>query len=75
MSRRLTPVDRTELIKRLRRLGWEGPRSGGVHSFMVKGRHKIRIPNPHQGDIGLDILTTILRQAGISRDEWHRTAN
>jgi hypothetical protein len=30
------------------------------------------VPNPHQGDIGKDLLARILRQGGISRDEWEK---
>jgi hypothetical protein len=37
---------------------------------MKKGRHKQRIPNEHQGDIGVSLLGEILRQAGISHDDW-----
>ena len=37
---------------------------------MTKGTLKLRIPNPHQGDIGRDLLARILREAGISRDDW-----
>jgi len=28
------------------------------------------VPNPHKGDIGRDLLTRILKQAGISREEF-----
>jgi len=28
------------------------------------------IPNPHHGDIGVGLLRRLLRQAGISREEW-----
>ncbi len=37
---------------------------------MVKGTLRLRIPNPHRGEIGGDLLARILREAGISRDEW-----
>jgi predicted RNase H-like HicB family nuclease len=30
------------------------------------------VPNPHRGDIGRNLLSRILRQAGISRDEWEQ---
>ncbi|MEK7324066.1 MAG: hypothetical protein AAB217_02270 [Chloroflexota bacterium] len=33
----LKPVKRKELIRRLRRLGFVGPHSGGKHEYMVKG--------------------------------------
>ena len=56
MSRRLTPVSRTEFVRRLRRLGYEGPYSGGKHAFMVRGNLTLRIPNPHGSDIGVGLL-------------------
>jgi predicted RNA binding protein YcfA (HicA-like mRNA interferase family) len=59
-----------KLVQRFRELGFDGPYSGGRHLFMVKGELKIRIPNPHRGDISKYLLTEILRQAGISKNEW-----
>ena len=66
----LGPVRRDELIKYLRALGFVGPYSGRKHQFMIKGRHKIRIPNPHISDIDVSLLKEILRQARITSDEW-----
>jgi len=37
---------------------------------MVKGGLKVRIPNPHQQDIGVPLLRELLRQAGISSGDW-----
>ena len=42
---------------------------------MYTGKRKVRIPNPHKGDIGVDLLATVLRQAGISRDQWLDSAD
>jgi hypothetical protein len=39
---------------------------------MVKGNLRLALPNPHQGEIGVELLVRILRQAGVSRDEWER---
>ncbi|MGC8493927.1 MAG: type II toxin-antitoxin system HicA family toxin [Syntrophobacteraceae bacterium] len=66
------PGTRRELIRHLGQLGFEGPYSGGKHQFMVRGSITIRIPNPHQTDIGRELLSKILHQAGISRDAWER---
>ena len=44
--------------------------TGGRHAFMVKGALKVRVPNPHGDDIGVALLREILRQAGLSDDEW-----
>ena len=64
------PTTRIELIRCLRKVGFQGPTSGGKHQFMVKGNLRLRIPNPHRGDIGSNLLRAILRQAGISISEW-----
>jgi predicted RNA binding protein YcfA (HicA-like mRNA interferase family) len=62
-----------KLVQKLRRLGFDGPYSGGRHLFMVKGRLKLRIPNPHRGDVSKDLLAEILRQAGISAEDWEKS--
>ena len=67
------PIKRRELIQCFKRLGFEGPYSGGKHQFMVRGDVTIRIPNPHQGDIGKELLSRLLRQAGVSKDDWEKT--
>jgi len=65
-------VSRKELIRKFRVLGFTGPFSGGKHQFMSRGRQKIRIPNPHVGDIGASLLKEILRQASISSEDWDK---
>ena len=66
------PIRRRELIAALRTLGFSGPYSGGKHDFMQKQDLILTIPNPHHGDISIGLLKIILRQAGISRDDWER---
>lgn len=66
------PIKRRELIYCLRQFGFEGPYSGGRHQFMVRTNMTIRIPNPHQGDIGRELLVRILSQAQISKEEWEK---
>jgi hypothetical protein len=39
---------------------------------MVRDKLRLTIPNPHQGEIGSAFLLRILRQAGISREEWEQ---
>jgi predicted RNA binding protein YcfA (HicA-like mRNA interferase family) len=41
---------------------------------MSKGTLKIALPNPHGSqDISDGLLSNILRQAGVSREEWEGT--
>ena len=64
------PIRRQDLIRYLKVLGFEGPYSGTKHQLMLKGKVRIRLPNPHQSDIGREFLARILRQAGVSKEEW-----
>jgi predicted RNA binding protein YcfA (HicA-like mRNA interferase family) len=69
---RFGPIKRKDLIACLKQLGFEGPFSGGKHQLMVKDDITLRLPNPHESDIGKEFLARILRQARIERDEWEK---
>jgi predicted RNA binding protein YcfA (HicA-like mRNA interferase family) len=71
---RLTPVSRQQLIQRLGTLGFEGPYPGGRHEFMLRGDRRLILPNLHRGEIGVDLLARLLRQSGITREEWQSAA-
>jgi hypothetical protein len=36
------------------------------------GNHSVTIPNPHGRDISEHFLRDLLKQAGISREEWEK---
>jgi len=65
-------IKRKDFIRALKQAGFEGPHAGGKHEFMVKGNLRLTLPNPHQGELGKDLLSRILKQAGISREEWEK---
>ena len=67
---KLSPVSHSEFIRRLRLFGFHGPYAGGKHLFMVKGDVKLTVPNPHREEIGVSLLMRLLKQAGISKEEW-----
>jgi len=64
------PIKRRDLIRCLRQLGFDGPEPGTRHQIMVKGSIKLWIPNPHEGDISPRLLSWVLKEAGISKEEW-----
>ncbi len=67
------PISRRRFIRILKRtFGWEGPFSGGKHEYLTKDGVDLTIPNPHRGDLGVQLLGELLHQAGISREEWDR---
>ncbi len=66
-------IKRRDLIDRFKELGWDGPMTGtGKHpQFMAKGTAVVKIPNRHNPDeISVKLLGLILKEAGISRNEW-----
>ena len=66
----LSPVSWADLVRRLRKLGFDGPYQGGKHPYMIRGDLVLTIPNPHRRDIGVALLSRILRRAGVSKEEW-----
>mgnify|MGYP001602152256 CR=1 FL=1 len=67
---RLSPVSWGNFVRKMRLLNWSGPYQQGKHPIMSKNGISVIIPNPHRNDIGIDLLSRILRQANIPRDEW-----
>jgi len=52
-------------------LDFEGPYPGGDHEYITRSGIYVRIPNPHHGeDISNRLLSRILRDGRISREEW-----
>jgi predicted RNA binding protein YcfA (HicA-like mRNA interferase family) len=66
------PIKRRDLIRYLQQLGFNGPRGGGKYGVMRRGTTTVVLPNPHKGDIERNLLARILKQAGISREEWEK---
>jgi predicted RNA binding protein YcfA (HicA-like mRNA interferase family) len=69
---KLPPEKPHDVICKLRLLGFEGPFGGGKHVFMRHPKASLKIPVPmHKGrDLPVGTLRAIIRQAGISVEEW-----
>lgn len=67
---KLKPVSWRELVRRLKKFGFEGPYQVGKHPYMIKGSLTLTIPNPHPKDISVDLLSRILKQAEIDKKNW-----
>ncbi|KUG14274.1 hypothetical protein ASZ90_016088 [hydrocarbon metagenome] len=37
---------------------------------MIRGALVLTVPNPHPREISTDLVHRIIRQAGITREEW-----
>ena len=69
---KLVPISQRKLIVKLKKFGFVGPYQEGKHPYMIKGEISITIPNPHKEDISKNLLSEILRQAGVSPSEWNK---
>ncbi len=67
---KIPPCTRNEMIRKLKRLGFDGPFSGGKHSYMKRGKFRLIIPNPHRGQIDSSLIKEILKQAQIRKEDW-----
>jgi len=70
----LHPEKPSEVIKKLRQAGSEGPFGGGKHVIMRHPETGRKISIPVHGGRGIPIgtLRAILRGAGISVEEWRK---
>lgn len=71
---RWTPVERSEFVRRVRKLGFEGPYSGTRHQFLVKDKHRLTVlSNP---EFSVPQLRLLLREVGamigrnVNQEEW-----
>lgn len=66
----LSPVSWGDFVRRLHKLGFDGPYQGGKHPYMIRGNLVLTIPNPHRREIGVSLLSRILKRAGVTKEEW-----
>ena len=70
------PCKRSDFIRRLRRLGFDGPYSGSKHQFVTLGHNRLTVPA--NSEYSVPQLKFMLREiAGIigreiSADEWNK---
>jgi hypothetical protein len=62
-------------MKRLRKLGFEGPYSGGSHQFMVYGNYRLSIPSNEEYSIPqmkmmIQEVESLLER-NLTDDEWY----
>jgi len=68
------PCKRREFIRRLRKLGFDGPFAGTRHHFMIYGENRLAIPS--NKEFSMPQLRMMLREVElilgrrITADEW-----
>jgi predicted RNA binding protein YcfA (HicA-like mRNA interferase family) len=73
MGAKLTPLGCREIERKLRALGFVKDHEDGNirHWFrMRQGKEQVVQVHWHPGERGIDIIQSVLRTGGISREEW-----
>lgn len=72
---RWTPCKRTNFIRRLRELGFDGPYSGTRHQFLLYGTNRLTVPS--NTEYSVPQLRMMIGQVNailgreITADEWN----
>ncbi|HHT9126798.1 MAG TPA: type II toxin-antitoxin system HicA family toxin [Candidatus Brocadiia bacterium] len=73
---RWIPCKRRDFVRRLRKLGFDGPFSGTRHQFMVYEQYRLSIPS--NTEYSMPQLRMMIREVEeiigrkITADEWNR---
>lgn len=65
---KLSPLKAEQVIRKLRKLGFEGPIAGGRHSRMVHS--ELPIPMHKGKDVSVGLIRAIMREIDVSPDKW-----
>ena len=72
---RWTPCKRNEFIRRLRKLGFNGPYSGTRHQFMIYQQHRLTVPSNQEYSVAQ--LRMMIREVeailgrSVTIEEWN----
>ena len=71
MSPRLKLCSGKQVVKRLQKVGWEIDRQKGSHIMMTKPDYPFTLSIPQHRDLGIGLLSKIIKQANITVDEFN----
>lgn len=70
---KLTPIEPKKLIKVLGRIGYFPVRQKGSHVILEnKETRKITVVPIHNQDIGIGLLSRILHQVGLTKEDYFK---
>ncbi len=70
-----SPCKRNDFIRKLRRLGFDGPYSGSKHQFLIFGNNRLTVPS--NNEYSVPQLRIMIHEAEgilertISAEEWN----
>ena len=71
MSHRLKLCSGAVVVKKFKRAGWLVDRQVGSHIMLVKQGYPYTLSVPQHKELGIGILKELLKQAGVSVEEFN----
>jgi len=71
MSPRLNLCSGKEAVKKFKKAGWQISRQKGSHVMLEKMGYTYTLSLPQHKELGIGILSKLLKQAGLSIDEFN----
>ncbi len=71
MSEKLKLCSGAEAVRKFQRAGWSVARQKGSHVMMTKSGYQYTLSIPQHDELGPGLLRKLLRQAGITVDEFN----
>ena len=71
MGEGLKPCSGAGAVRKFQRAGWSVARQRGSHVMMVKSGYQYTLSVPQHSELGPGLLRKLLRQAGITVDEFN----
>lgn len=72
MSERLKLCSGIEVVKKLQKAGWTVDRQKGSHVLLIKPNYQYTISIPQHKELGIGILSKIIKQAGLKPKEFNK---
>ena len=60
-----------EAVRKFQKAGWKVNRQKGSHVMLVKYNYPFTLSVPQHKELGVGILTKLIKQAGVTEDEFN----
>ena len=71
MSRKLRLCSGKEVVQKFQRAEWSVARQKGSHVMMTKPKYQWTLSIPQHNEIGLGLLRKLIRQAGLTIEDFN----
>ncbi len=72
MGKHLNLCSGAEAVRRFQKAGWTAVRQKGFHVMLTKPGYQWTLSVPQHGELGPGLLRKLIRQAGLTTEEFNK---